>query len=65
MCSKKKKITSINIKRREERRFLYISISYGDLRLRPFSFFGEKNEMKFAYVKGVSLANSINATTRE
>lgn len=42
MCSKKKKITSINIKRREERRFLYISISYGDCACALLVFWGNK-----------------------
>lgn len=59
MCSKKKKITSINIKRREERRFLYISISYGDLRLRPFSFFGEKKRNEVCIRQG-RLAGKLN-----
>ncbi len=69
MCSKK--ITSINIKRKEGRKEGMKILVYQHILWRfapaptPLQFFGEKNEMKFAYVKGVSLANSINATTRE
>lgn len=59
MCSKKKKITSINIKRREERRFLYISISYGDCACAFLVFGGIKKRNEVCIRQG-RLAGKLN-----